>query len=83
VVEVADSSLPQDRLTKVAIYAAAAIPEYWLVNLREGSVEVFRHPAVAARRYRDVRAARRGELLDLVSFPGVRVADDDLLPAAV
>jgi Uma2 family endonuclease len=36
VVEVADSSLLQDRLTKAPLYAAAGIPEYWLVNLRAG-----------------------------------------------
>jgi Uma2 family endonuclease len=29
-VEVADSSLVQDRLTKSALYAAASIPEYWI-----------------------------------------------------
>src|SRR5213594_4128821 len=32
VVEVADSSLAQERITKAAMYAAAAIPEYWIVN---------------------------------------------------
>src|SRR2546426_8305521 len=42
VVEVADSSLAQDRITKAAIYAAAGIPEYWIVNLRNDHVEVFR-----------------------------------------
>ncbi len=36
VVEVADSSLAQDRITKAAMYAAAGIPEYWIVNLRGG-----------------------------------------------
>ena len=30
VIEVADSSLVQDRLTKAAIYAAGGIPEYWI-----------------------------------------------------
>jgi Uma2 family endonuclease len=33
VIEVADASLKQDRLSKAAIYAAAGIPEYWIVNL--------------------------------------------------
>ena len=30
VVEVADSSLGQDRLTKASIYAASGVPEYWI-----------------------------------------------------
>jgi Uma2 family endonuclease len=34
VVEVADSSLGQDRLTKARIYAAAGIPQYLIMNLR-------------------------------------------------
>src|SRR6185503_8253755 len=33
-VEVSDSSLPQDRLSKSRIYAGDGVPEYWIVNLR-------------------------------------------------
>ena len=39
VVEVATTSLPQDRLTKAPIYAAAGVPEYWIVNLRQEQLE--------------------------------------------
>ncbi|TMA32903.1 MAG: Uma2 family endonuclease, partial [Deltaproteobacteria bacterium] len=35
IVEVAEWSLAQDRITKAAIYAGAGIPEYWIVNLRD------------------------------------------------
>ena len=41
VVEVADTSLEQDRVFKKAIYAGAAIAVYWIVNLIERQVEVF------------------------------------------
>src|SRR5262245_19953782 len=58
VVEVADSSLAQDRLTKAAMYAAAGIPEYWIVNLRDDCVEVLRAPAREQRRYGDRHIAR-------------------------
>src|SRR5262249_13473904 len=44
IVEVSDSSLKQDRLTKSAIYAAAHVPECWIVNLRDDCVEVRREP---------------------------------------
>src|SRR2546430_2137266 len=44
VVEVSDTSLKQDRLTKRAIYAAGGIPEYWIVNLRDYCVEGRRWP---------------------------------------
>jgi len=82
VVEVADASLPQDRITKAWIYAGAGIPEYWIVNLRDDQVEVFRQPDRRGRLYRERRIARPGERLDLVSLPGATVAVDDLLPAA-
>ena len=80
VVEVGESSLPQDRITKAAIYARAGIPEYWIVNLRDDRVEVFRSPDAAKRRYRRTTVARRGERLALAALPGVSVAVDDLLP---
>jgi len=44
VVEVADTSLEQDRKFKKAIYAGAAVAVYWIVNLIERRVEVFSSP---------------------------------------
>jgi Uma2 family endonuclease len=80
VVEVADTSLMQDRLTKAGIYAAADVPEYWLVNLRDDCVEVFRAPEPAASRYADTFVAHRGERLNVGALSGASVAVDDLLP---
>jgi Uma2 family endonuclease len=44
VVEVADTTLRRAREVKAAIYAAANLPEYWIVNLVDRQVEVYRHP---------------------------------------
>jgi Uma2 family endonuclease len=82
VVEASDSSLPQDRLTKSRIYAAAGIPEYWIVNLREGCLEVLRAPDPATRSYADRRIVHRGDVVELAALPDVAVAVEDLLPAA-
>ena len=82
VIEVADTSLLQDRLSKAAIYAAAGIPDYWIVNLRDELVEVMRDPAAAEARYRQVRTAARGEWLELVALPACGVAVTELLPGA-
>jgi Uma2 family endonuclease len=79
-VEIADSSLKQDRLSKSRIYAAAGIPEYWIVNLRESVVEVMRDPDPATALYRDVRTVRSGDELELVALPSARLAVADLLP---
>ncbi len=80
VVEVSESSVAQDRLTKAAIYAAARIPEYWLVNLRDDRVEVHRDPDPDDYEYRSVMRVGRGERVELVTLPGVVVVVDDLLP---
>ena len=81
IVEVADSSLIQDRITKAPMYAAASVPEYWLVNLHDDWVEVFRAPEPEARGYTERRVTRRGERLDLAAFAGASVVVDDLLPS--
>jgi Uma2 family endonuclease len=80
-VEVADASLPQDRLSKSRIYAADAVPQFVIVNLRDDQIEVFADPDPAARVYRRQHVAHRGERVALVSFPDAVLLVDDLLPA--
>jgi len=79
-VEVADSSLQQDRLSKSRIYAGDAVPQYLIVNLRDDCVEAFADPDATTRLYRTERVAHRDERIDLCAFPGVSVGVDDLLP---
>lgn len=43
-VEVSDSSLSLDRDVKTRIYAKAGIGDYWVVNLQDRCIEVFRKP---------------------------------------
>jgi Uma2 family endonuclease len=50
-VEVADSSLDSDRTTKQRVYARAGIRVYWIVNLREGCLEVYEEPLAGRGRY--------------------------------
>ena len=44
IIEVSDSSLSYDRGKKVRLYAEAGAADYWVVNLRENCLEVFREP---------------------------------------
>lgn len=44
IIEVADSSLNYDRGRKAKLYAEAGIADYWVVNLRDECIEVFRGP---------------------------------------
>lgn len=45
VVEVSDTTLVLDRQQKAGLYARAGIPEYWILNLLERVLEVYRDPA--------------------------------------
>jgi Uma2 family endonuclease len=81
VVEVAESSVAADRLTKSRIYAAAGIPEYWIVNLRDDRVEISRDPDARSRCYLEQRLARRGDVIELAALAGARIAVDDIMPA--
>jgi Uma2 family endonuclease len=44
VIESAASSIKSDRHVKLPIYAAAGIPEYWIVDLNEKILEIHREP---------------------------------------
>jgi Uma2 family endonuclease len=62
IVEVADSSLEEDRTIKMPIYAANRIPIYWIVNIPERKLEVHSRPVAGKNpRYRDVLALAETE----------------------
>jgi Uma2 family endonuclease len=78
VIEVADSSLRKDRGVKSEIYAENGVPEYWIVDLVHGAVEV--HTAPSDGRYTRMQTFRRGERIALSAFPDLALATDDFLP---
>ena len=76
-IEVADSSLMQDRRVKLPLYARFGIPEIWLVNLPDRRIEVYRQPAgnsyTEQLEFRDgmLRAGRLPELaIDVAAILG-------------
>jgi Uma2 family endonuclease len=69
VVEVAEGSLAYDRSVKARIYARAGIPEYWIVNLADASVEISRDPQPGAGRYRTGLTVKAGETLTASTVP--------------
>ena len=80
VVEVSDSSLRTDRTTKLAVYAAARIPQYVIINLVDGQVEDHRDPGPAGYARRAVLA--RGEVVGFLLADGstLDVPVAELLP---
>lgn len=61
VAEVADSSLELDRSVKAALYAAAGIAEYWIINLPEQQVVMMTQPRDGG--YQDQQVVQKGESL--------------------
>ena len=85
VVEVSESSLELHRSGKGSLYARAGIPDYWIVNLVEGFVEVYRDPAPNAAAafgysYRSVGRLEPPATLAPLALGGERMAVADLLP---
>jgi len=79
VVEVADSSLIYDRERKSEAYAQAKIPEYWIVNLVERLLEVYRDPRPDLG-YATRVLYRTSDEVTLAAIPGARVAVHELFP---
>jgi len=85
VVEVSDTSVEFDRLTKGSLYARAGIPEYWIVNLPNQRLEAHRDPAPASAarfgwEYKSVHFYCTGQSVTPLHAPQAHIAVDDLLP---
>jgi len=79
--EVADSSLTYDRTTKLRIYAVAAIPVYWIVNLVDRQIEVYEKPRPDGT-YAVCNIYKLGQKAKLLLEPGLEidVAMADVIP---
>jgi Uma2 family endonuclease len=85
VVEVAESSLQFDRATKGSLYARAGIGDYWIINLIDRVVEVYRDPgpdltAPFGWRYTSVDRFRPGDSVTPLGVPAAPLAVAALLP---
>lgn len=83
-VEVAESSLDQDRNVKSRIYARAGVAIYWIVNLVESQIEVFTNPVTAdsSPEYSSREIFRGDDFVPVIidAAEVVRIAANDLLP---
>jgi Uma2 family endonuclease len=84
-VEVAESSVSFDRQHKGSLYARAGLQDYWIVNLVDRVLEVYRDPApdTAAMygwRHRSLTPLTPPALVSPLAFPAARIAVGDLLP---
>jgi len=77
VIAVADTSLERDRDVKIPRYAAAGIPEAWLVDLATDAISMYRAPGPEG--YGDVITVPRGETLRPLLLPGVSITAVEIL----
>lgn len=84
VVEVSDTTLDYDRTVKKSIYANAALPAYWIVNISDQQVEVYTDPTGHSPQpdYRQRQDYGRSATLPLFidGAEVARLAVRDLLP---
>jgi Uma2 family endonuclease len=85
VVEVSESTLGFDRREKTSLYASAGIPEYWIVNLRNQRLEVYRDPVPMTGEpygysYRTSTQFVAGDTVSPLANPQGIIQVTDLLP---
>jgi Uma2 family endonuclease len=84
-IEVAESSLAFDRRYKGSLYARAGVQDYWIVNLIDRVLEVYRDPAPDPEapwgwRYLSMETLARSSVATPLALPSARIAVADLLP---
>ena len=78
IMEVANSSLQEDLGRKKLIYAAAAIPEYWVLDINARELHVFSRPRKGD--YATHRTFTRNETAQSATLKQLAVLVQDLLP---
>jgi Uma2 family endonuclease len=84
-IEVAQSSLSFDRQQKGSLYARAGVQDYWIVNLVDGVLEVYRDAAPDASapygwRYRSIQTLSPPALVTPLALPSSPIPVAALLP---
>ena len=76
-IEVSYSSLSYDRNVKQRLYARFGIVESWIVNLRDGTIEVYTDPVEGE--YTATRVFRSGETVSPATFPDIDLSVSDII----
>jgi len=85
VVEISQTSLALDRARKASVYARAGIADYWIVNIPDRRLEVYRDPvqdpdAAFGWRYRSVETLGPEGFISPLALIGARISVGDLFP---
>ena len=77
-VEVSDSTLGYDRNIKLPLYAAAGVPEVWMVNLRDDWIESNTQPTTDG--YRSTQRYALGDIIAPLVFPDLSIPIERIIP---
>ena len=85
VVEVSDTTLHTDLTTKAELYATAGVPDYWVIDLNNRRLIVFRDPeplpqGLGATAYRTRSTLYSADTVSPLAAPTAKVTVADLLP---
>jgi Uma2 family endonuclease len=85
VVEVSETTLAFDQTRKASLYAAAGIQDYWILNLIDDQLEVYRNPQADPSQafgfaYASVVVLGPADHVTPLALPGARIPVVDLLP---
>ena len=77
IIEVTDSSIDYDRHVKAPLYAATAIPEMWLFDVNQKTIEGYSQPS--SNGYKLLRRYDEGDKLSILAFPDITFNWNELL----
>ncbi|MBP3959985.1 Uma2 family endonuclease [Gemmata sp. G18] len=85
VVEVADATLSRDTTEKAELYAEAGIPDYWVVDVENHRLHIFRDPqplpaGLGATAYRTHLTLTPTDRVSPLAAPGASILMSELLP---
>ncbi|WP_333192911.1 Uma2 family endonuclease [Microcoleus sp. CZ3-B2] len=81
IIEVADTSLAYDREIKAKIYARSGIADYWILNVNERQLHVFREPTEDG--YQSEIILGESASISPLQFPAFNIAIQQMLPPII
>lgn len=85
IVEISDTTLRYDRTKKASLYAKNKIQDYWIVNVKDKRLEIFRRPikdktAFYGFSYAEIRIFTEKDSVSPLAAPEAKIKVADLLP---
>ena len=77
IVEVSDTTLDKDRKLKGKLYAEAGIQEYWIGNVNEACIEVYRRPVGGW--FQSLETYVSGQHVSPIAMPNVQLSVADIM----